>query len=515
MTSALRFDDVLAGRLVTRQEPALRQRVLEHLDDMARGAASRSLLGTLVAERRLTMDVARGVQDGVDRYRTGRGLGIFAELLARAGAAPEVVREEGRRLGAGADLERLGAAAVAAGLVQLELEERLRFQARVTLERDLAAEVARYVDARRAVGALASGAAPVGAPSGAPSGADDGLAPAGSVLLRTDVPVPSPQEARSIVDKNLTTTVRGLRGPRFRIPGWVDTGDPAVGRLVAGRYRVIGRVGAGGNGVVHLAFREDAPERPWALKLLPKGARPQEVGRFRREALANSLFAHPGALEVDGAGQTPEGEHYLAMEFFDGHDLAHVLEERGRLPARRALRIARQVLEVLEAAHAQGVIHRDVKPENILVSDDLERTRLMDFGIALLRSLGEFDDRVFHTVGPDVVGTPRYMSPEQAASEALTPTSDLYSLGLVLYEALSGAFPFEAETPLGFLACHITEDPAPLTRACPEAAAWPPSLLRLVDALLQKDPDDRPPSAREAIEAIDRALVELPPEPVG
>src|SRR5690606_19974026 len=113
-------------------------------------------------------------------------------------------------------------------------------------------------------------------------------------------------------------------------------------------------------------------------------------------------------------------------------------EDRGSLPPRPALLIARQVLEVLEAAHGEGVIHRDVKPENILVSADLGRARLMDFGIALLRSLGEFDDRVFHTVGPDVVGTPRYMSPEQAASEPLTPATDLYSVGLVVYEMLSG-----------------------------------------------------------------------------
>lgn len=499
VTTGLRFDDVLAGRILARQTPVLRERALEHLDALARGEATRSLLGTLVGEGRLSLEEARGVQDAVDRYRTGRGLGIFAEVLSRAGAPADVVRQHGRRLGAAADLEGLGAAAVAAGLVEPGVEERLRFQARVMLDRDLAAEVARFLDARRAAGALA--------------GDPVGLAPAANQLLRPGVSLPSQREARAIVDKNLTTTVTGLRGPRFRIPPWVDIADPSVGRLVAGRYRVIGRIGAGGGGAVLLAFREDAAERPLALKLLPRGAQAQAVGRFKREALANSLFHHRNALELDDAGVTPDGEHYLALEFFDGHDLAHALEERGRPSPRRALLVARQVLEVLEAAHEQGVLHRDVKPENILVSADLTRARLMDFGIALLRSLGEFDDRVFHTVGPDVVGTPRYMSPEQAASEALTPASDLYSVGLVLYEMLSGGFPFDADTPLGFLACHITEDPRPLRGACPEAASWPASLHRLVDALLRKDSDERPQSAREVITALDRALVELPREP--
>ncbi|MCO5168100.1 MAG: serine/threonine protein kinase [Planctomycetes bacterium] len=487
MSGALRFDDLLAGRILARERPDLRARALDHLDALLRGEASRSLLGTLVAEARLPLDAARGVQERVDRYRVGRGVGVLAELLARAGVRPEVVHAEARRLGAAADLERLGRALVAAGVLPPAEEERLRLQARVAIDRDLAAEVARFVEGRRAAFAR-------------------DIAPAGSVVLRGEVPIPTADEARAIVDR---AAPPALPAPRFAIPPWVDVGDPRVGERVGGRFQVVGRVGAGGHGVVLLAFDPAAPGRPLALKLLPRGAGAQAVGRFKREALANSLFHHPGALEVVDAGQTEDGEHFLVVEFFDGQDLARALELRGRLRPAEALGVARRALEVLEAAHTQGVIHRDVKPENVLVSLDLARVKLMDFGIALVRDLGEFDDRVFHTVGPDVVGTPRYMSPEQAASEALAPTTDLYSVGLVLYELLTGAFPYESDSPLGYLACHITEDPRPLAAACPEAARWPAALHDLVMRLLQKDPDDRPQTAGEAIAGVDRALASL------
>jgi serine/threonine-protein kinase len=495
--STLRFDDVLAGRLLARQAPALRERLLEHLDAMARGDARRSLLGELVAGGHLGMEPARAVQRAVERYRAGRGVGVLVELASREGVSTEALQEHARRLGPAADPERLGAALVAAGVLDAPAEERLRFQARVALERDLTLALERFVDGRRAAGALS---APV-----------DDLAPPGSAMFRADLPLPSREEARRIVDKNLSSAVTRLFGPRFRVPPWVDTGDPAVGTLID-RYRVVGRIGHGGSGVVYLTFREDEPARPWALKVLERGAKPHAVGRFKREALASSLFSHRSALEVDGAGCTPAGQHFLAVEFFDGRDLGWTLHEHGPLPARAALLVARQVLEVLEAAHAQGIIHRDVKPENILVSHDLARARLIDFGIALLGSLGEFTDRVFHTAGPDVVGSPRYMSPEQCASQPLAPTTDLYSLGLVIYEALSGATPFEAEGPLAHLKAHIVDDPRPLAQACPEAAAWPAALHALVGGLLAKDPEDRPQTARAVIDALDRVLVELPPE---
>jgi serine/threonine-protein kinase len=488
---ALRVDDVLAARILDRQAPALRTRMLEHLDALARGGERRSLLGALVAEGRLPMEAARGIQAAVERHRRGRGLALLAELLARAGGG-DAVRERGRALGPDADVEALGRAVVAAGLVDAATEGRLRAEARAALERDLAGEVARYVEGRRR-------AAAPGAPEPLPP-APSGLFPAPALR-----PGGAPDDARDLVETRPAPAV--TEGPRFAIPAWIDTSDPRVGGRIAGAYTVVGKVGEGGNGVVYLAHADDDPTRPLAVKVIRRGAKPQVVGRFKREALAQGLFHHPNALEMVDAGQTPEGEHYLVLEFFDGHDLAHALEARGgKLPPRDALRVIRKVLEALDAAHGQGLIHRDLKPENILVSDDLERVKLMDFGIALIRSLGEFDDKVFHTVGPDIVGTPRYMSPEQAASEALAPTSDLYSIGLVLYELLSGSFPFESDGPLGYLACHITEDPRPLAKACPEARGWPPLLHALVDSLLQKDPDDRPQTARAVIEEIDRLL---------
>jgi serine/threonine-protein kinase len=280
----------------------------------------------------------------------------------------------------------------------------------------------------------------------------------------------------------------------------VDLSDPRVGQLVGG-HRVIGRVGAGAMGVVYLADRQEEPTRPVALKLLPRGASDEARARFKREILAQSFFSHRSVIDVYDAGETEAGDPWLAMEFLDASDLEELLLDPARpLSARRAVLIAAQVLRGLAAAHAAKVVHRDVKPGNVLVTRDLEVAKLMDFGIAVIGDLGEFEQQVFHSLEGTVTGTPEYMSPEQASGDRVGPPGDVYSLGCVLYRALSGRLPYESETSQGFLSCHILEEPRPLAQADPRTRALPPELHALVSRLLGKEPAARPTATQAARE---------------
>jgi predicted Ser/Thr protein kinase len=499
--TVLRFDDLLAARLVAQQLPAEGERLATHLADLGAGRSTRSVLFTLVSAATLTMDQARGVQEMVERWKRGRALGLYAQLLQREGVALPRLQEVGRRLGPNVDLDRLGELLAREGVVPQQAELRLRYQARLALDRDLARQAEEWVALRRRDHPTARLGAPVGEPS-------RGAISPPSGVFRFEIPQPTANEAAEILDTTLTRIDAETPPPGFPIPAWIDSAAQRVGQRI-GRFRILGLIGEGGNGIVWLGQADDEPGRPVAVKVLRLDAKPAAVGRFKREVLANSLFSHPSALEVIDAGQTEKGEHFLAMEFFDGKNLAEIIEAEKRLAPRQALPLAQQVLGALGAAHGQGMIHRDVKPENILVSRDRTQAKLMDFGLALLESMGDFKDKVFQTVGPDVVGTPRYMSPEQCAGETLKATSDLYSMGLVLYEMLAGRFPYESDSAVGFMACHITEDAIPFAKADPACAKLPAELIKLIDRLLDKDVDLRPQSAAEVVGVIEQALRKL------
>jgi eukaryotic-like serine/threonine-protein kinase len=205
---------------------------------------------------------------------------------------------------------------------------------------------------------------------------------------------------------------------------------------------------------------------------------------------------------VFDAGVAPDGQYYLAMEFMDGEDLDDLIRAEGTLSLRAALKVGRQVGRALAAAHAAGIVHRDVKPSNILVSTDGATAKLMDFGLALIRDLGDFKAKVFESEGGGVTGTPEYLSPEQALRDPLGPPSDLYALGLVIYKCLAGRAPWSCKSPTSWIHAHIHTPPLPLAEAVP-GAAWPPQLLELLAALLEKDPAKRVQSAEEAVERID------------
>jgi tetratricopeptide (TPR) repeat protein len=270
--------------------------------------------------------------------------------------------------------------------------------------------------------------------------------------------------------------------------------DLSPGTVLAGRFRVESMLGMGGMGVVYRATDLDLGI-PVAIKVLrPElASRPDAFERFRNELLLARQVSSPHVLRIHDIAR--DGERWLiSMDFVDGKPLDRVLDERGSLPVDEALAIARQVALGLSAAHAQGVVHRDLKPSNVLL-DGEGRAWVGDFGIA--RSLGG-SGGLTHT--GQVIGTPDYLSPEQARAEPVDARSDLYTLGLVLYEMLSGRLPFSGGTPAEAISQRMVASPAPIRQL---RADVPPWVERLLMRLLQTRPSRRFQDADAVVRAID------------
>jgi serine/threonine protein kinase len=266
-------------------------------------------------------------------------------------------------------------------------------------------------------------------------------------------------------------------------------GELAAGTMVAG-YRIECLIGQGATGAVYLA-RDRQLDRTVALKLLPPQLARDEGfrRRFLREARLAAGLEHPGIVTIYAAGEA-EGVLYLAMRYVRGRDLRQLLEREGRLDLERALTILRPVAEALDAAHSQGLVHRDVKPGNILV-DDGDRALLADFGLAkhaaTVNSLSR--ERVFS-------GTIDYIAPEQIEGREIDGRADVYSLTCVLFEALAGRPPFERETDVAVVFAHLKDEPPALTALRPEL---PMALDSVLARGLAKDPDDRYRAASDLI----------------
>jgi serine/threonine-protein kinase len=289
-------------------------------------------------------------------------------------------------------------------------------------------------------------------------------------------------------------------------------GPSLVGSTLGNRYRILELLGEGGVGYVFRATQL-ATNRIVALKLLrPElGEINQIAHRFAREAELTKRLAHPNIVDIVEFGEI-NGRLFLAMEFLAGRSLADLLENgntamHGRLTVERTLAIMRQVLRALEHAHSRGIMHRDLKPENIMVLPargplSRERVKLLDFGIAKLTEAGAVSQKL--TQAGLALGTPRYMSPEQAIGKETDARSDLYSCGVILYETLTGQAPFESASPTEVLTMHVTATPRPLRTVAPSArisAAIETVVLRA----LAKEPAQRFQSARELCVAFERA----------
>jgi len=267
-----------------------------------------------------------------------------------------------------------------------------------------------------------------------------------------------------------------------------------IGQVIDGRYRIDELIGEGGMGRVYLAEHVDIGKRV-AMKILhPVYSRmPDLVERFRREARAASRIGHPHIVDVTDSGTTGDGSVYFVMEYLEGVELASVIDREGALDIARALRIATQICRALAAAHAVGIIHRDLKPENIFLTvreGAADFVKVLDFGIAKSSEAEEARGKRLTHPGM-AMGTPEYMAPEQAAGRQADERCDVYAVGAILYEMLTGAPPYEGDNFMEILTKKATVDPDPPGQLRPEI---PPQVEALVVSAMARDPDDRPPS---------------------
>lgn len=265
---------------------------------------------------------------------------------------------------------------------------------------------------------------------------------------------------------------------------------PSVDVTLGGRYTLTERIAIGGMGEVWKA-RDKVLGRTVAVKILKEEytGDPGFLERFRAEARHTALLSHPGVANVFDYGEE-DGSAYLVMELVPGEPLSNIIERDKQLPADRILNIMAQSARALAAAHAQGLVHRDVKPGNLIITPD-ERVKVTDFGIARLA------DQVPLTATGQVMGTAQYLAPEQATGQQATPSSDMYSLGIIGYECLAGKRPFTGESQIAIALAQVNDPPPPLPKDVPAPAA------ALIMCLLSKDPADRPSTATALASAID------------
>jgi len=288
------------------------------------------------------------------------------------------------------------------------------------------------------------------------------------------------------------------------------TSDPRIGTLVQGRYRILERMGAGGMGVVYRGERTELG-RAVAVKFLHGWVAedPNTQKRFRIEAQAMSQLSHPCCVSIIDFG-VEGGAPFMVMDFVTGRTLRSRVHEGGALPVKQALSILRQVLAGLAHAHERGIVHRDIKPDNIILTEAVglgEQVRILDFGLARLR-----DTAPGLTQGMPV-GTPNYMAPEQIRGEEVDARTDLYSAGVMLFELLTGQKPFNSERAAAVMLMH-QESPPPSLSSVRPGVAFSPELERLVSRVLAKKPEDRFQSAAHFASALE-ALPEVAATPAS
>src|SRR5215813_389652 len=306
------------------------------------------------------------------------------------------------------------------------------------------------------------------------------------------------------------TDINSSTGARGSAPIAAAVGAQS-GRLLGGRYKLEQCIGSGGMGEIYRARRMHIGDTV-AVKVLRADVVEDEKSRqrFYREARAAAMLHHPNAVVIHDFGEDDDGTAYIVMELLVGRSLRQVLIQEGTINAVRAYGIIRQASAALDAGHRNGIVHRDIKPDNIILldsNDAADHVKILDFGIAKVLDNKTLDthslEQRLTNVG-SVIGTPHYMAPEQCQGEEADSRSDIYSLGVVLYELLTGVAPFLAKTPTGVAIKHVTEKPRPLREINPSV---PEAVDRVVLHALEKDPNARPQTALELAREFENALV--------
>jgi eukaryotic-like serine/threonine-protein kinase len=295
------------------------------------------------------------------------------------------------------------------------------------------------------------------------------------------------------------------------------TDDSLIGTTLAGKYRIDARLNEGGMGTVYRGTHV-LMEKTVAIKVLRPSLAADEkiVARFSREARAASRISHPNALSVTDFGEDENGIVFLVMEFLSGRTLKQVIREDGPLPLTRVVEIVRQVGDALNAAHTQGVVHRDLKSDNIMLVDTMagDHAKVLDFGIAKINEPeGKRDTEL--TAPNLVIGTPQYMSPEQCSQDSpIDSRSDIYSLGVIMYEMLVGHVPFTADSPTMVMMKHLQE---PVPSVLEERSDLPASIGRVIARAMAKLPANRYQTIAELIEdlTIASGTAQFAPVPVS
>ncbi|WP_375770371.1 serine/threonine protein kinase [Archangium gephyra] len=326
-----------------------------------------------------------------------------------------------------------------------------------------------------------------------------------SVPADTDI---CPRDGTVLLDASTSPLTGDMGGARRTAPGRTvnvmddsSAQDPLTG-LKLGEYELRQRVGVGGMGLVYEGIQPLIGKRVAVKVLRPElAAAEEQVARLLAEARAVNAIRHRGIVDIFGFGQVPDGRQYIIMEYLEGVALDAHLTEKGRLPVSEALDILDEVLSALGAAHGAGVVHRDLKPSNIFLvkqPDGSRYVKLLDFGLA---KMGLPTGRTAQTRTDMVVGTPEYMAPEQARGQPVGPMTDLYALGVVAFEMVTGRLPFTGTSPVDLLMKHVDARPPRPSEFVPEL---PAALDAFILQMLTKDPEARPGSAEQLRRQLQR-----------